>query len=477
VLLELTRGTMDMSEQTLREKERLINSLPPSPENERLQVEAKMYLALFLAFQNTARAIQFAQEALAVIPDGDLKRRAYLFSALYRAHGMDGDYQKGRDAYVESLRLAHAAGHYGMAANTTMIRAFDLCQYGKLDEATMYCQEIVDAGAHLQPKTFFSAGPAYIGLGGVCLERYRVEEAADYLEQGIQLARQGGLYGLFTGYTQKARLYQAQGQFERAVAELEALEKTLQRREFTLMARHVSLRLAMGDNAAANRLEATLRELLADTTYARRLPLIAVEALKLSLARLALARNNLARAGRLLDEIQTTVEPGGRLGRLLEVHLLRALLLQKQQDGALSAEALAHLQRALELGAQAGMLLLFLEEGPPLVALLQAVASGQAGTTPAGQHARRLLEAFGEDAGPAPPLPVAIPGLLETLTARELEVLQLIAAGHSNRAIADELFIAVRTVKKHASNIYGKLGVGSRTQAVARARELGLLPD
>jgi LuxR family transcriptional regulator, maltose regulon positive regulatory protein len=70
-----------------------------------------------------------------------------------------------------------------------------------------------------------------------------------------------------------------------------------------------------------------------------------------------------------------------------------------------------------------------------------------------------------------------VPGeqLVEPLTPRELEVLQLIAAGDSNQTIADKLVITARTVKKHTTNIYGKLNAGSRTQAVARARELGLL--
>jgi LuxR family maltose regulon positive regulatory protein len=73
-----------------------------------------------------------------------------------------------------------------------------------------------------------------------------------------------------------------------------------------------------------------------------------------------------------------------------------------------------------------------------------------------------------EGAGPSSPL-------IEPLTERELEVLQLIADGLSNRQIAEKLVLAVTTVKKHASNIYGKLGVGSRTEVVDRARNLDLL--
>lgn len=476
VLLELTRGTVDMTEQTLREKEDLINALPSSPENKRLKVEAKVYLALFLAFQNTRRAIRIAQEALAKIPQEHLKLRAFLFSALYRAHGMEGDYDRAREAYEECMRLTQAARHYGMAANTTMIRTFDLCQYGKLDEAARYCKTIIDAGSHLLKGGSYLAGPAYIGLGGIYLERNQLKTAEEYLEQGIQLARQGGLYGLFTGYTQKARLYQARGLFDKAVAELEMLEQTLQRREFTLMARHVSLRLAMGDMAAAAQLENKLVELLDDSAYARRLPLIAVEAFKLSLARIVLAQGELGRATQILDEVRATVEPGKRFGRLLEVYLLRALLHQKQNGATRSSKALTCLERAVKLGEAAGFVMLFLEEGPALIPLLQGVASHNP-DTPSGQYARDLLKAFGAEASVPATLPTTAEGLIETLTPREMEVLKLIAAGDSNQAIAGQLFITVRTVKKHASNIYGKLNVSSRTQAVARARELGLLPQ
>jgi LuxR family maltose regulon positive regulatory protein len=92
----------------------------------------------------------------------------------------------------------------------------------------------------------------------------------------------------------------------------------------------------------------------------------------------------------------------------------------------------------------------------------------------------RLVEAF-EQAGLPVRLPVrrggvAVAGLVEPLTAREVEVLQLLAAGAPNRAIARELVVSLDTVKRHVSNLFIKLEVANRTEAVARARELGLLP-
>jgi LuxR family maltose regulon positive regulatory protein len=478
VLIELNLGTMDMYEQTLLEKEKLVKSLPPSPENDRLRLEALVYLSLFMAHQNTYRAIQMAQEVLDEIPESDLKLRAFLFSALYRAYGMDGDIEKSAPAYRECLRLAQAANQYAMISNTTMVRAFDLCQYGRLDEAASYCQVILDAGAQLKRKVFYPAGTAYIGLGGIHLERYELEAAEDYLTRGLELCRQGGTYGLYTGYLQLARLHQAKGELEKALEVLQTLEQTLQRRDFTLTARQVSLRLAVDDVDGASRLIASLLEILGGSHYSQRLPLIAQEAFKLYLARIYIAQEEFGQANQVLDEIQATVEPGQRFGRLMEVYLLRALAGQKQNEGDVTPEAVDHLERALDLAEHDGFVLLLLEEGPALIPLLEAVIERQDTPSRLKQYAQKLLTFAGEGESAAPHLLGEADGLIESLTPREMEVLQLVAAGESNQAIADQLVITVRTVKKHLTNILGKLEASNRTQAVARARELGLLyPD
>ncbi len=178
----------------------------------------------------------------------------------------------------------------------------------------------------------------------------------------------------------------------------------------------------------------------------------------------------------VLDAIQATAEPGKRLGRLMEIHLLRALALNRQAGGNMPAETIASLESALALAEPAGFVLLFLEEGPALIPLLHAVAGRQAAPDPVKKQARKLLDAFDRLGKPAVPrAKIETVGLVEPLTAREMEVLALLAAGDSNQTIADKLVITVRTVKKHTSNIYSKLNATSRIHAVTRARELGLL--
>ena len=149
---------------------------------------------------------------------------------------------------------------------------------------------------------------------------------------------------------------------------------------------------------------------------------------------------------------------------------LQAVALGSQGEGV---QAAAALQSALSLAAPEGYVRTFLDEGAPMAALLRAAAARGA----AVEYVRKLLAAFGdEETTVAQRSPQgAASALVEPLSERELEVLRLIAVGLSNQEIAEQLITALSTVKKHINHIYGKLAVRSRTQAVARARELGLL--
>jgi LuxR family maltose regulon positive regulatory protein len=153
--------------------------------------------------------------------------------------------------------------------------------------------------------------------------------------------------------------------------------------------------------------------------------------------------------------------------------MLQALAFQAEGD---TARAMAALERALTLAEPGGFVRVFVDEGPPMARLLYEAASREI----APDYARRLLAAFpvaeAEQTGPFK-TQAAKPELVEPLSERELEVLQLIAEGLTNQEIASRLFLALNTVKAHSRNIYGKLGVHSRTQAIARARALGILPS
>jgi LuxR family transcriptional regulator, maltose regulon positive regulatory protein len=162
----------------------------------------------------------------------------------------------------------------------------------------------------------------------------------------------------------------------------------------------------------------------------------------------------------------------------IKILVLRTLAFQAHGD---TAAALAALRRALSLAAPEGYVRIFVDEGVLMAALLRQVAGSE---SPVALYAATLLQAFRErreasDLGPADAVPASglkpqASTLVESLSEREREVLRLIADGHSNQAIAERLVVAVSTVKRHINNLYGKLDVQSRTQALVRARELHL---
>jgi LuxR family transcriptional regulator, maltose regulon positive regulatory protein len=130
------------------------------------------------------------------------------------------------------------------------------------------------------------------------------------------------------------------------------------------------------------------------------------------------------------------------------------------------------IEPVLTLAEPEGYIRLFLDEGVPMLNLLRLARSRGL----ASNYITTLLTAFGEQTAAATPRSVPHSAVLvELLSERELEVLHLLALGTSNDEIAEQLVIAVSTVKRHVSNIFGKLTVSNRTQAVVRARELGLL--
>jgi LuxR family maltose regulon positive regulatory protein len=200
----------------------------------------------------------------------------------------------------------------------------------------------------------------------------------------------------------------------------------------------------------------------------------------ITLARAYLADPGIVRDGHavravieFLERLLPAAEAGGRLGNASEILALHALAYEMQGDRSL---ALASLARALALAEAEGAIRLFVDQGPPMARLLaQAAARGIAPDTTA-----RLLAAFAADApqpagGAHPRASAPAQPLIEPLSERELEVLRLIAEGLSNQAIGAQLFLALDTVKGHNRHIFDKLQVQRRTEAVARARELGLI--
>jgi len=176
-------------------------------------------------------------------------------------------------------------------------------------------------------------------------------------------------------------------------------------------------------------------------------------------------------AKRLLERLLSAAEEGGRTGSVIEILMLQALAFDAQAE---TPSAIMALERALRLAEPEGYFRIFVDEGQPMARILYETISHK--TVP--DYVQHLLGAFPvnepEKAGPSQSR-TPDSELIEPLSEREIEVLQLIGEGLTNQEISSRLYLSLNTIKAHTRNIYGKLGVNSRTQAVAKARTLGIL--
>ncbi len=175
-----------------------------------------------------------------------------------------------------------------------------------------------------------------------------------------------------------------------------------------------------------------------------------------------------------MSHVEAVARSAGRMGRVLEVLVLEALAFRELGD---SERAILALDECLKLSQPEGYIRLFLDEGRPMQMLLGQWLVHSA-ASPVREYALRLRSEFERaQAGVAAvPGSAPVPGdLVEQLTPRELEVLQLMATGATNQEIAGQLVVSRGTVKAHTASIYRKLDVANRTEAVARARLLGIL--
>jgi LuxR family maltose regulon positive regulatory protein len=421
----------------------------------------------------------FASRALAESREGE-----WLLSSTARGFLAVAEWLHGRLAQAERSFASSIAGWQaaGQPALTAWHR-YQLAQvqqaHGRLDAATQTYEQALKATAMPGRPPAPAVGLAYVGLAEVAYQRNELDSALGHVTEGIALCRQF-LYGtsLAAGLVTLAWIRQAAGD---PAGALEAIEEAEHASPTTagllnpFPAQRARLLLAQGEVAATARWthETGLRP-DDEPGYPR-------EPGYLVLARVLLAQQRPAEALALLDRLHAAAVAQSRIGSVIEAGALRALALAACGQDADAVNALADV---LTLACPQGYVRVFADEGPPMAALLgQLIAAQRAGQAAAGVPLgclARLQRAF--DVGHTGPgsrsgtAPAAVPGLVEQLTSRELEVLGMLAAGKSNQAIADQLVVTLDTVKKHVSHLLGKLGAANRTEAVTRARELGLIP-
>ena len=414
--------------------------------------------------------VAFATQTLAEIKPGErlLSANAHVFLAV--AEWLRGRLTEAERGIAASVTGWRETGQLTMAAWSYYSLVLIQRAQGRLDAAAKTCQQALDTLV-TAGRPAPAAGLGYVGLAEIAYQRDELDLALRHAAEGIALCRQF-VYSvaLADGLATLAMIRQATGD---AAGALEAITEAGQASPGPagllnpVPARRARLLLAQGDLAAAASF-AQDSGLGPDDEqdYGR-------EPAHLVLARMLLAQDRPGQALALLDRLHAAAAAQDRTGSLIEIGALRALARTASGD---ESGAVTTLAGALALACPQGYVRVFADEGPPMAALLGRLIAAQrtgraAAEVPLGYLAR-LQRAFGPGRAARDPVPA---GIVDPLTRRELEVLEMVAAGRSNQAIARELVVTLETVKKHVSHVLGKLGAANRTEAVARARELNLL--
>jgi len=421
---------------------------------------------------DSAEIIPHAHRALDYLPKDELAWRSVAAIPLVDAHTYLGDMEAAYRAQIEALDICMATENLFLILYANLNLAIILRQSGRLKQAQEICQQQLQRAIDNGMGHTAVAGWISAIWGEVQAELNDLDGAIHRAKRGLELTEHAGdVMMLGWTYLCLMRVLFSRGDMSGTEEVIQRVKNSARELElpnwvqFQLAAWQARVWLVQGRlDAVSHWAQERGLDTEGDLTYPHEMEYLV-------LARILISQGDLEEAIRLLKRLLEAAEAGGRISRAIEILILQAIAFQARGD---PDEALIKLEQALILAEPGGFVRIFLDEGPPMARLLYAALSH--GIAP--DYVRRLLAAFpAEERGQTePPISQAPESdLIEPLSERELEVLQLIAEGLTNREIGDRLFLSLNTVKAHTRNIYGKLGVHSRMQAVSRARELDLL--
>jgi LuxR family maltose regulon positive regulatory protein len=448
-------GHTDRAKETLADVRAELPELPPTPEGDALRHELSLLLDTMDAI---ALSFTFANE-------GDLDR------AIQKGHEGVERAERASDLFLAALALR------GLALAYT--------HQGRLQKAAQCCEEMITLarrpnGGPPEALPLPLAAMGYVEWARMCIERNELDVAASLLQDATALCQhRGSAKSQVEVWVARSRLRQAQGDLEGAQEALRAAKRVAcvgpptSLTRFRLATQGARLHLALGEVDEVARWTSSVEA-------ERSLPVPLCDVLHTLQARVHLARGEPDRALACLDALHRSAETAGRLGGIVELGLLQALAFEARGDRAAALDAL---EQSLELAVPEGYVRIYLDAGPPAAQLLAALCRDRSRRAHLQRYAHRMLEAAGEgtDTGRRSSFSVAVPGagspqpLVEPLTPRERDVLRFLATDLTSPEIAEELIIAVSTVRTHIKNIYGKLNAHSRFEAIQQAMALQLL--
>ncbi len=472
----------------------------------------KAYHHIFM--RQLDEALENAERALKLLPAQNYYWRMNVSIYSGDAGLFSGRPREAYPLYREALRNSEKMESKLFTLTTGFKVATSLYYLGRLEEAEAHTREYLRVARDMGPARMPRTGLLWTLLGGLHQEKGDLEEAARCVERGLFLSR-SEIPSLGWNMLYKVALSYAQGAYAQAlvdIAEIESIDLESSLPFFVTGAAHTwkaRILLETGDFSGAGEILKRVGATLGAELQAGR------ERDFLTLCRWLKASTRdyePSALAEMAEAVEKSAAAGGEHRIMLESLLLRAELEEVAGDGA---KAEQFLKKALLEGEKCGYFQLFVNEGRNLVPLFARLSESLKSEKPAAEDGslqpliERILTILapdiiqsrdmpGEAAGSTAPWPgqgrvskvttmggAGAPGdqpaknssleLVEDLSPRELEVLTLISRGHSNKAISDKLFLSLGTVKWHTTNIYGKLGVRSRTEAVALGREIGII--
>ncbi|MEM7128838.1 MAG: LuxR C-terminal-related transcriptional regulator [Chloroflexota bacterium] len=500
----LNGGQFEAAERRLEDAERWINppginESPDVPDGEMRYMDeeefrllpteiasARAYLAM--AHGDALSTVTYARQALDLIPVDDHIRRGPAASLLGLAYWTIGEMEAGYQALAHGMVSFQRAGNILFGISGVFGMAEMRITQGRLKEAIETYEEALQLAIKHEGRALQGIADLHLGLSELHRERGERAVAEEHLqkslEAGEQAAQQVYQYHLALA---KARAKQEQGDFDGALRALDEAEELFAHVHIPDFRPAAALKVRVWliqdqVNEALRWVKERELRIDDDLSYLREFEHITLARVLIARYKKEQVREVMDQALVILERLLHAAEVGARMGSVIEVLILQALAHEARDD---MPSALVPLERALLLAEPEGYVRIFADEGPPMARLLYEALSDGIETA----YIRRLLTALpvaeseqatvrAQSASNAMPLPDAREPeveLVEPLSERELEVLQLIAEGLTNQEIATRLILSLHTVKVHARNIYGKLAVKNRTQAVAKGRALGII--
>ena len=423
---------------------------------------------------NLAETVRYAELSVQLAPENDLLIRAQAAITLGFTQWAAGNVEASLQAMQTWMDEMQKLGNQMYVIASAFVVADMQVILGHLGEAEKALQQTLQLSGAFGQEAEGVTAHHHLGLAMLAFERGEADQFARSLQTAADLGQHTTLIDwAYRWNLAQARLKESGGEWAAALECLDNAQRGYVKNPIPslqpITSRKARIYLKQGRLAQAQTWARERRLTVTDEVN------YLTEYEALTLARVRLAEGSFSGVDELLDRLLALAETQKRMGSIIEILLTQALVHQAQGN---RTQALAALERALAFSEPEGYLRIFMDEGEAmhrLISEFRLTISTRA--EPLLSYVDRILDFFPQalETGLQSKIVNQKSKPIDPLTDRELNILRLIAEGYSNAEIGQRLYLALSTVKGHNLRIFDKLQVQNRTEAVARARELGLI--